>query len=397
MIAILILVLGFDSNAFVECDLYNVMRTLGRKIGALHNVSLRFLVDEGTSDEIIEALLKYDQQTKDEAASFRIHKAVDEETVIRKAERASIVFFSDLHGISEIQERARETFEILDETNDREKIFIAEFVYSKYQNYLDDFMKGLLTTDELHDLIHFDGTFDPSWWPEYAKILEMLKERKATVLAAFYGDENSNWADIVTRDTYVVELVQKHLERNPEAQVFLLHGQSHLVGKTHIQDQLEEIFPKKTITLLTALSQVHWTALRQGFKMDRSLFLSLRGGNRNTFYFHTISPTITDTYGIALVNAIAESKQQPILNEQYQEIVGTYNEITQLLEEGNTIDARSSLEVLTSQLNEWMVLVTAPCALRREIFKAAKSAFSSLREFLKEFEIDGEKVHRKIT
>jgi hypothetical protein len=328
-------------------ELVGQVQLLGRLLKELDTT----LIPHFAPEEYRKSLADYDAATAAEVNLLRVLGTEKESEVLEKARGARAVLFGDFHGLPEVQKRAIDLLERIYRDRDRPLLFTAEWIHADYQKEVESYMAGHLTTDELRVAVKYDESqFSQAWWPDYAAVLEKLRSLKARVLAAYVGQ---SWADIAPRDGFVRNLLARELEEQPDAQVFFMHGFSHLLGPGHQGDYFESLFPGETVTFLSVINPVHWQAVAQGIPLGPETVIRLEARRPNTFYVPTAPLGDLDTVAFVNFGYWVGDAGKAAVNERAEAARNRYSTVASQIEKGDWAAAAQSYPELLGAIREW--------------------------------------------
>jgi uncharacterized iron-regulated protein len=150
--------------------------------------------------------------------------------------------------------------------NQKKKVFIAEFISYPHQSTVDDYIDGKIADEDLKSRINYAqedfGNFE---WDTFLNIMKALKKYKIKTLAVMKEKPEQTWALLVTRDRFTIKMINDYCEKNPDAQVILMHGEWHIVGidKDRLLNQIESRYPRQSIRMLSFMPEYQFALMAQ--------------------------------------------------------------------------------------------------------------------------------------
>ena len=200
------------------------------------------------------------------------------------------VFLGDVHSSEHAQENAIRVMTAMTRGGGSEGpvTMVIEWVDSKYQNILEDYLAGKLTLDEVRQGV----AYDTNWsfpWSHYSAILAAARDLKIHVLAA-EADRAAH--ELSARDEAITKTLEAHRALNPKTRYLVMYGQNHLMGQQHLTDRLAHRGFEPQLFILQSLAPAtYWNILERVADPDRMAVLKF---DDRLFYLDSGSPLVTD-------------------------------------------------------------------------------------------------------
>ena len=261
----------------------------------------------GWLDQYREKLYGLDKNTADrnsELAGYfsdfdkeflRFDRPAEKTEIVNEARKSEIVFLGDYHNLRKSQEVAAEIFAEVASSSPNRPVLAVEFVASKDQKILDDFLGGRTEEEVFLKKTHFLGWDNAEHWQGYRKLLEAAKKLGAKV----YGVRPAGKKQPRTqkeKDEFWAASLADISQKNPKSRLFVHVGDMHLAS-THLPESLSEIESlknKRAVRVFQNLPQMYFSALRkyQNFQIPRAL--KIKNGAYNLFTAPAITKAISD-------------------------------------------------------------------------------------------------------
>lgn len=191
-----------------------------------------------------ESIRTYDQENRHD---FRLKpgagKSISKTQLIDAVCAADVTFIADFHTFDQAQRTAlRIMREAVERTNCHWAVGL-ELIPSHYQERLDDFQKGKLTTRAFLEAIHYteDWGFP---WSNYAPIFNWARKKGIPLIALDRPKElykTNESSDLMERDRWAAgRIIQTFQESVKPMKMLVLFGELH-VGSKHLPLQLKQV------------------------------------------------------------------------------------------------------------------------------------------------------------
>ncbi len=190
---------------------------------------------------------KYERRYKNATRSYEKIITLDE--LYHEIAQCNLVFVGDYHTLKQSQ---RNFMRILRKNTERKHIVIAlEFVLSRHQNILDQYIAGQITDDSFLHQIEYEEHWKVGGFENFKPIFEFARKHHCKVIAVdsdFIPSENS----LEIRDAHASILIADYLMKHPESVIFTLIGELHL-HKTHLPLKVEQRLKNKQVSHFSSI------------------------------------------------------------------------------------------------------------------------------------------------
>src|SRR5712692_9038687 len=197
--------------------------------------------------------------------------------------KAGIVLVGDYHALPNSQ-RYLASLIREPEVRQRHVVLGVETIFSRDQHILDEWRRGEIDEDELHERIRFDLDWGYDWAPFY-ELLSAARDHDASI----YGLDcmpREDLRKIGARDRHAADKIADLRRRHPDALLIAVFGESHLAPQ-HLPALLQQQLPAEP--MLTALQNVdalYWRAA--GEASDHIEAVEVRKEVRKTVRQHVL-------------------------------------------------------------------------------------------------------------
>jgi hypothetical protein len=169
--------------------------------------------------------------------------------------QADILLVGDYHSLPSSQRFAAETLQHLASAG-RPVVLAVEFVFTRDQHILDEWVSGEIDNRALRDRIRFDLDWGFEWEPFY-DLLETGRQHAEAVYALDCTPRN-NLRRIAIRDRHAAARIADIRERHRDATVVVLIGECHL-APSHLPALVRALRPlDNTLILLQNVDALYW-------------------------------------------------------------------------------------------------------------------------------------------
>jgi hypothetical protein len=223
-----------------------------------HEVARR-LGDE--PDDVREFSVRYGRVLK---KPFRVSSKAE---LLSALERSDLVFGGDFHAHGPSQRTHLKVLRALQ--GDRPVILALEAFASSTQKWLDQFINGKLTLDEVRRKTQWDRAWGFPW-ENYRPLLELAKRRGFKLLALnLVGGERAQ-ASLEAREKHAARLIRGAYVGSPEALVYVIFGDLHLAPQ-HLPKQVRALLSNerlKTLTLFVNSEHIYFQLAKKGLELS---------------------------------------------------------------------------------------------------------------------------------
>ena len=171
--------------------------------------------------------------------------------------KAGIVLVGDYHALPNSQRYPASLLRD-PELHQRPVILGVETVFSRDQHILDEWFRGEIDEDELHQRIRFELDWGYDWAPFY-ELLSAARDHGASI----YGLDcmpREDLRKIGARDRHAADKIAELRRQHPDALIVVLFGESHLAPQ-HLPELLQQRLPAEPVlTVLQNVDALYWHA-----------------------------------------------------------------------------------------------------------------------------------------
>jgi hypothetical protein len=193
--------------------------------------------------------------------AFRRYDAVlTSEQLNEKIAAADVLLVGDYHALPASQRFAGILVERL--SQGRPVLLGVEAILSRDQHILDAWWRREIAEEELRQRLRFDREWGYEWRPFYELLI--TARNCADGIVGLDCMPRDDLRRIRSRDRHAAAKIQEMRQRNPEAAMVVLFGESHL-APAHLPCILHELMPENRIlTILQNVDTLYWQTLGQG-------------------------------------------------------------------------------------------------------------------------------------
>ncbi len=344
--------------------LYERLSSTTKKLSILGNDLIPFQLASQVTPDLVPQLSRYVAERHEELASLTIDERIAKDTVDRLLGQTPIVMLADTHSVPEIQKRATTMLDVMRAANDRPKVFMFELIDANYQSDVDAYFAGTMTGEALRAKVKWDDNIGYAW-DAYLGLLDYLKANQIRTRVCLRPDEKINLYDLRVREQFVLDVIEAELEREPSAQIFVLHGNAHLTGATHLQDMIDTAFPDRSILFQTNMDHVYWdqkwrlSTDAEDFRFDDDYVARMQDGTHpNTFYVHTAAPAAKLTGAFAWMSGqlTEDEATKARLTELAKTAAERYQELVSALDAADVERAATAMTAFDAAIDAWAEL-----------------------------------------
>jgi uncharacterized iron-regulated protein len=199
--------------------------------------------------------------------------------VRREVANAGIVLVGDYHALPNSQ---RYLASLLCDLRRRHRPVVlgVETIFSRDQHILDEWFRGEIEEDELHQRIRFELDWGYDWTPFY-ELLSAARDHGVSI----YGLDcmpREDLRKIGARDRHAADKIAEIRRRHPDALILVLFGESHLAPQ-HLPALLQRQLPAEPmLTVLQNVDALYWRAA--GEAHDRVEAVQVRKNVRENIF-----------------------------------------------------------------------------------------------------------------
>ncbi len=199
--------------------------------------------------------LKY---IRDFSEAFRDYRrALTDSELKQQYSTADIFLLGDYHALAASQEFAASLLSQLAQ-NGQPIVLALEMAFSRDQFFLDEWLRGEISEDELRAAIRYDDQWGYEWEP-FAHLLRQARKYRCPI----YGIDlkpRGNMRKITARDRHAAAQIAQIRRAYPGARVLTLFGEAHL-APNHLPHWLRLLRPRdRVLTVLQNLDELYWKA-----------------------------------------------------------------------------------------------------------------------------------------
>ena len=176
-----------------------------------------------------------------------------------KIAAADILLIGDYHALPKSQRFAADIFEQLAQT--RRVALGVEAILSRDQPILDSWWRREIDEPELRTRLRFDREWGYEWTPFY-ELLTTAREHGEDILGLDCMPRH-DLRRIRSRDRHAAAKIAELRERNPQAAILVLFGESHM-APSHLPAVLRKAMPEEPIlTVVQNVDALYWRAVNE--------------------------------------------------------------------------------------------------------------------------------------
>ena len=202
---------------------------------------------------------------RDFAQAYRSYqKVLSGEELQERLRSSDLLLIGDYHALPRSQEFAAQIVEAAARSG-RPVALGVEFIFTRDQHILDEWLAGEIESEELRQRIRYDQEWSYEWEP-FLRVLEAAKRSGA----AAYGLDcppRDDLRKIAARDRHAAAKLSEIRDFHPQALIVALFGESHL-APNHLPEQVRCRMPgARPLTVLQNVDELYWKAA--GEQADR--------------------------------------------------------------------------------------------------------------------------------
>jgi len=179
--------------------------------------------------------------------------------------KADIIYLGDYHALASSQYFAARLLKEV-ASRSRRVILAVEMVYGRNQRVLDRWMAGEIDDDEFKRRIRYDLEWGYDW-AAFRRVFDTARDYGLKVFGIDCPPRNG-LRYIRKRDRYAAARIVDILEKNPDAKVFVLIGESHLASG-HLPGQVRDLLARRnderrSVRVLQNVEEIYWQLVAQG-------------------------------------------------------------------------------------------------------------------------------------
>jgi len=182
------------------------------------------------------SILKY--QREFESSLPNHFTRVNANKILEAIDRNPIILFGDFHSHKQSQRAFLRILRMYQNRPDHAPVIVGlEMFRSKDQKYLDKWMEGSITDQELLDAVEYERTWGFPW-ANFRPILEYCKYN--AIRAVGLNTNNGGKDSLKKRDAHAANLLNEIVKSDPRARIFCLIGEFHLADP-HLPQAIENV------------------------------------------------------------------------------------------------------------------------------------------------------------
>ena len=196
---------------------------------------------------------------RDFRQAFRHYDAIlDSQGLTSMINAADMLLIGDYHALPASQKYAASLLEQRAHCGDRPVVLGVETIFSRHQNILDEWWRREIEESEFRERIRFDTDWGYDWVPFY-ELLVTAREHAEGI----YGLDcmpREDLRKIGMRDRHAVDKIAEIRERQANAVILVVFGESHFAPQ-HLPRLLRERLPaERVLTVLQNVDALYWCA-----------------------------------------------------------------------------------------------------------------------------------------
>lgn len=198
-------------------------------------------------------------------------KVVDTGQLHQAVVQSDVVFGGDFHAYAQAQ---RAHLRILREVAQKRPIILGlECVLSKYQEYVDAFLRDEITKEDFLDRIHWVESWGFSW-SQYEPLFQLVKECGGSIVALNQQVNEVNAESFSQRDQHAASILNRiYNNRDRDELIYVIYGDLH-IAKDHLPAQLEELSgPLKSVSLYLNPEKVYFEVVKKHKDLTKGVIL----------------------------------------------------------------------------------------------------------------------------
>ena len=196
---------------------------------------------------------------QDYAQAFRSYERVlNSSDLAARVARADSILVGDYHALPACQHFAARLIKDRASIEDRPVVLAVETIFSRDQHILDQWWRREIGESELRQRIRFDLDWGYDWEPFYDLI--STAHEHADGLYGLDCMPREDLRKISARDRHAAHKMAEIRQRNPEAVIITLIGESHL-APSHLPALVrEQLKSEDVLTILQNVDALYWPA-----------------------------------------------------------------------------------------------------------------------------------------
>ncbi len=198
---------------------------------------------------------KYLRDFREAYCSYQ--KVITSSDVRREIVKAGTVLVGDYHALPNSQRYLASLLRDF-EFHQRPVVLGVETIFSRDQHILEEWLRGEIDEDELHQRIRFELDWGYDWAPFY-ELLSAARDHGAFI----YGLDcmpREDLRKIGARDRHAADKIAELRCQHPDAIIVVLFGESHLAPQ-HLPVLVQQRLPAESIlTVLQNIDALYWHA-----------------------------------------------------------------------------------------------------------------------------------------
>jgi hypothetical protein len=194
-----------------------------------------------------------------------------------------IIFLADYHSERVFKEQLLQLLPQFARQN-HQPVLVLEWIDSRLDDSVQAFLNGSISIRQLRRVLRQENN-----WPfslrDYLPILVEAKKLKIQVILA---EDFSSGLRLKERDKEIAKKIRDHRVGHPDATYLVFYGAAHLLGRGHLQDEIQKQSGFERMLVLTGYAdEVYW-----GRYVDINMEERLVPLGRDIFYWHALDPLV---------------------------------------------------------------------------------------------------------
>ena len=219
-------------------------------------------------------------------------KISDKAALLREIEKADIVYGGDFHALGQAQRTHLKILRSL--TPSDRPVFIGLECFSQNaQRWLNAYLKNEIDLPELRERARWQKTWGFPW-ENYKPLLELAKKR-GFHLIALNETKNSKRNGLRDREMKAAARIQKVLEKNPGALIYVIFGDLHLASM-HLPHGVRSLMAGKArlreVIVHLNSERIYFQLARRGLELSTDVVSLSQRRDSSTFCVLTSPPWV---------------------------------------------------------------------------------------------------------
>lgn len=188
--------------------------------------------------------------------------------LLAEIERADIVYGGDFHALAQSQRTHLRILRSI--SGDRPVILALECFPRSSQKWLDQYVAGKISIEELHKRTRWHR----SWgfpWEHYKPLVELAKQRGFRLLGLNEAYGSKLHADLEKREENSARVIRDAYYRYPGALIYVIFGDLHLSEMhlpRHVKKQINSKTPLRDLIIHMNSERIYFQLAKKGLELD---------------------------------------------------------------------------------------------------------------------------------